>query len=58
MGVPAMTQWVRNPATVAQIAAEVWVQSLAQERPYATGATIKKKKMHHMYIETYEQKET
>lgn len=41
MGVPAMTQWVRNPATVAQVAAEVWVQSLAQERLHAVGVAKK-----------------
>ena len=28
-GVPAVTQWVKNLTAVAQVAAEVWIQSLA-----------------------------
>ena len=38
-----MAQWVKNLTAVAQVDAEVWVQSLAQELPYATGTAIKNK---------------
>ena len=57
MGVPAMVQWVKNPAAVAQVTVEAWIQSLAQcsglnllqlklrfspwPSPYATGMAIK-----------------
>ena len=37
-----MAQWVKNPSTAAQGAAEAQVRSLAQEPPCAMGAAIKK----------------
>lgn len=37
-------QWAKNPAARAQVAAEVWVQSLAWRHPHAMGVTKKKKK--------------
>ena len=39
-----MTHWVKNPTAVAWVTVEVWVQSLAQELPYATVWPLKKKK--------------
>ena len=54
-GVPTVAQWVKNLAEEAQVAAEVWVQSLTchsglkdpvllqmwlREFPHATGAAI------------------
>ena len=38
--VPAMAQQVKNPTAVARVTAVIWIQSLAQERPYAAGVTI------------------
>ena len=29
LGVPAVVRWVKNPTAVAQVDAELWVQSLA-----------------------------
>ena len=43
-GVPAVAQWVKNPTAVAQVTAEVQVQSLAQKLPHAKGAAKKFKK--------------
>ena len=37
--VPGLAQWVKGPRVAtaeAQVAAEAWIQSLAQELPYAT----------------------
>ena len=39
-----MVQWVKNPTAVAWVAAEVQVQSLAQELPYASGVAKKRGK--------------
>ena len=42
-----VAQWVKDPAfiiTVAQVAAEAWVQSLAQELPCTVGVYAAKKK--------------
>ena len=44
LGVPAVRKWVKNLTTVAQIAAQVQVQSPARELPYDMGAAFKKKK--------------
>ena len=44
---PGPARWVKRlgvAAPVAWVAAEVWIQALAQEFPYATGAAIKKRK--------------
>ena len=44
---PGPVQWVKGSgvaAAVVQVTAAAWIQSLAQELPYATGAAIKKKK--------------
>ena len=35
LGVPTVPQWVKDLATVAQIAVEAQVRSLAQELPHA-----------------------
>ena len=40
---PGLVQWVKRSAVatvVAQVAAMAWIQSLAQEFPYAMGAII------------------
>ena len=37
-----MVQWVKNPNVAAGVSSEAWVQSLAQEFPYAVGADIEK----------------
>ena len=42
--VHAVAQWVQNLTTVAWVAMEAQVQSLAQELPYAAGVAIKKEK--------------
>ena len=39
-----MAQWVKNSTAVAQVAAEAWVQLLAQKLPRAVSMAIKKKK--------------
>ena len=39
-----MVQWVKNPTAEAQVAAEVQVQSLAEELPCAINMAIKKKR--------------
>lgn len=46
LGVPAVRKWVKNLTTVAQVAAQVQVQSPARELPYDMGAAFKKKKIH------------
>ena len=50
-GVPTVTQGVKNPTVAAGLAVKVWVQSLAREFLYATGAAIRgeKKKVTYMY---------
>lgn len=40
-GIPAMVQWIKNPAATAWIAAEVQIQSLAQELQHAEGVAKK-----------------
>ena len=43
--IPGLVQWVRDAAAaVAQVIAAAWVQSLAQELPYAVGTAEKEKK--------------
>ena len=45
--IPGLVHWVKGSgiaASIAQIAAVAWIQSLAQELPYATGVAIKIKK--------------
>ena len=37
-------QWVKNPTAAAWVTAEVWVQSLAWELPYAAGLAMKERK--------------
>ena len=42
--IPGLVHWVKGSgiaASIAQIAAVAWIQSLAQELPYATGVAIK-----------------
>ena len=40
-----MAQWVKNPMTALQVAAQVQAQSPAQELPYAVSTAIKLKKI-------------
>lgn len=37
-GAPSVAQWVKNPTTVAWVAAEVWVRSLALQSGLENGA--------------------
>ena len=39
-----MLQWTKNTTAAAQVTAETWIQSLAQEPPYAMGVRPLKKK--------------
>ena len=41
-GVPSMVQRVDNLTVAAQVIAVAWIQTLAQELPYASGTAIKK----------------
>ena len=43
-GVPAVAQWVKNPTAAAPVTDEAWIQSLAQELPYARSAAKKETK--------------
>ena len=38
-GIPVVAQWVKNPTSMAQVIAEAWVRSMAQELPYAVGTS-------------------
>ena len=42
--VPTVLQWTKNTTAAAQVTAETWIQSLAQEPPYAMGVRPLKKK--------------
>ena len=53
LGVPIVAQGVKDLTAVAQLAAVAWIQSLAWECPYATGAAKKKENLfylRHKYI--------
>ena len=46
IGVHAVAHWVKNLTASAQVASEVWVQSLAWELPHAAGTARKKRDTH------------
>ena len=47
-GIPAVVQWFKTPTTLALVAEEAQVPSLAQEFPYATGVAIKTETKTHL----------